>query len=92
MGTLSDQLEILVLRFPAQAAVLRRLYMREPSFRTICDEYNVALRAHEHWKAGEVSPSNGKRELRQRDYHQIMQELEIEIQEQLKKEAQRKEE
>jgi hypothetical protein len=85
MGTLSDQLESLVLRFPAQAAMLRRLYMREPSVRAMCDEYNVALRAYQHWKAG-------KRELRKRDYHQIMQELEIEIQEQLKKEAQRAEE
>lgn len=89
MGTLSDQLESLVLRFPAQAAVLRRLYMRERSFRTICDEYNVALRAYEHWKRGETSPSNGKRDLRERDYRQITQELEIEIQEQLKIEAQR---
>ena len=92
MGTLSNQLESLVLRFPAQAAMLRRLYMREPSFRTICDEYNVALRAYEHWKRGETSQPNGKRELRERDYHQIMQELEIEIQEQLKKEAQKEEE
>ena len=92
MGTLSNQLESLVLRFPAQAAMLRRLYMREPGFRTICDEYNVALRAHEHWKAGETSASNGRRELRERDYHQIMQELEIEIQEQLKREPQRREE
>ncbi|HYT74096.1 MAG TPA: hypothetical protein VEL79_05050 [Vicinamibacterales bacterium] len=92
MGTLSNQLESLALRFPAQAAVLRRLYMRERNFRTICDEYNVALRAYEHWKAGETSPPNGKRELRERDYHEIIQELEIEVQEQLKKEAQREEE
>jgi hypothetical protein len=89
MGTLSHQLESLVLRFPEQVAVLRRLYMRERSFRAICDEYNVALRAYEHWRTGETSPSNGKRELRERDYRQITQELEIEIQEQLNIEARR---
>ena len=82
----------MALRFPAQAAVLRRLYMREQSFRTICDEYNVALRAYEHWKAGETSPPNGKRDLRQSDYREIMHDLEIEIQELLKKEAQREQE
>jgi hypothetical protein len=92
MGTLSDQVESLALRFPAQADVLRRLYMREPRFRTICDEYNIALRAYEHWNAEETAPLGGKRDLRQSDFYAIMHELEIEIQELVKKEAQKEEE
>ena len=88
MGTVADQIEGLALRFPAQAAALRRLYMREPRFRTICDEYTLATRAYKHWNAGD--PSRGGK--RQSDYHEIMQELEIEIQELLKKEAERKKE
>ena len=90
MGTLSDQVEGLALRFPEQEAVLRRLYMRDGRFRTICDEYNIALRAYEHWNAGEPPPSGGKRDLRQSDYQEILQELEIEVQELLKKAAQEK--
>jgi uncharacterized protein YdcH (DUF465 family) len=70
---MSDEIESLACRFPQHASTIRRLQARDPSFRSICDDYGEAQRALKHWQAaGQAAPE------RVAEYRQILQELEAE--------------
>jgi hypothetical protein len=44
-------------RFPEHASTIRRLQARDPSFHSICDDYDDAQRALKHWQAaGQAAP------------------------------------
>jgi hypothetical protein len=68
-----NAIETLAGRFPRHASTIRRLQARDPSFRSICDDYGLALRALEHWQAT-ASSSPHKIE----EYREIVMELEAE--------------
>ena len=38
---------------PEHARSIRRLEAENPTFRTICEDYGLALRALEHWRAAD---------------------------------------
>jgi hypothetical protein len=42
---MSDEIETLARRFPQYASTIHRLHTRDPSFRSICDDYGAAQRA-----------------------------------------------
>jgi hypothetical protein len=70
---MSDEIEALTCRFPQHASIIRRLQTRDPTFRSICDDYGEARRALQHWQAaGEAAPE------RVADYRRILAELEVE--------------
>jgi hypothetical protein len=70
---MSDEIETLARRFPQHASTIRRLQARDPSFRSICDDYGAAHRALTYWEAaGRAAPE------RVAEYRQILTELEAE--------------
>jgi uncharacterized protein YdcH (DUF465 family) len=63
----------LVRRFPQHASKIRRLRARDPDFRSICDDYDLAQHALKHWEAaGQAAPE------RVIEYREILKELEEE--------------
>ena len=38
-------------RFPTAELVIHRLYVQDPAFRGICDDYEEAVAALRHWEA-----------------------------------------
>jgi len=70
---MSEEIETLARRFPQHASTIRQLQARDPSFRSICDDYGDAQRALKHWEAaGQAAPE------RAAEYRQILTELEAE--------------
>ena len=68
-----DEIEALARRFPQHAATIRLLQARDPSFRSICEDYAEARRALKHWEAaGQTAPG------RAAEYREIVKELEAE--------------
>jgi hypothetical protein len=68
-----DAIETLACRFPLHASTIRRLHARDPSFRSICDDYAEVQRALKHWEAaGRAAPE------RAAEYRESLQELETE--------------
>ena len=58
----------LVSRFPRHGFAIRRLYVRDPEFRSVCDDYGEVQRALEHWQAAD-QPG------RVAEYRQLLEEL-----------------
>jgi hypothetical protein len=70
---MSDEIGTLARRFPQHAATIRALQARDPSFRSICEDYDEAQRALKHWQAaGQGTPE------RVAEYRQMLTELEVE--------------
>jgi len=67
-----SDLETVIRRFPLQELSIRRLYVRMPEFRSLCDDYATARCALERWQSDE-----GK----VRDFQQLIDEIETEINE-----------
>jgi hypothetical protein len=68
------EIETLVSRFPRHVLAIRRLYAADARFRTICGDYDEALRALRYWQAAGAS-SNGRIE----QYRELLDDLEREI-------------
>jgi uncharacterized protein YdcH (DUF465 family) len=66
-------IETLACRFPQHASTIRRLQARDPTFRSICDDYAEVQRALRHWEA-----VGGAASERVAEYRQSLQELEAE--------------
>jgi hypothetical protein len=66
---MSDMVSV-IHRFAGHEFLVRRLYVIDPEFRIICDDYAVALRASEVWANDEI---------RSEDYQSLVRELEEEI-------------
>lgn len=67
-----SDLATVIRHFPMHELAIRRLYMRMPEFRSLCEDYATARSALEHWQADE-----GK----VRDFQQLIEEIETEIEE-----------
>jgi hypothetical protein len=66
-------IDVLVSRFPRHEFAIRRLYVRDPEFRAVCDDYREVQQALEHWQATD-EPVPG----RVAEYRQVLAELEVE--------------
>lgn len=65
--------DLLVSRFPRHEFAIRRLYMRDPEFHEVCDDYAEVRRALEHWQATDQAvPARGA------EYRRMLEELEAE--------------
>lgn len=65
-------LAAVIRHFPRHELTIRRLYLRMPEFRSLCEDYVAARCALERWRADE-----GK----VRDFQQLTEEIETEIEE-----------
>ena len=64
-------IDLLVSRFPRHELAIRRLYVRDPEFRAVCDDYGEVRRALEHWQATDQAG-------RAAEYRRMLEELEAE--------------
>ncbi|MDQ0321517.1 hypothetical protein QO002_003655 [Pararhizobium capsulatum DSM 1112] len=63
-------LATVVRKFPEHELIVRRLYVRKPEFRSLCEDYATARAALERWQA-----DTGKME----EFQQLVEEIEAEI-------------
>jgi len=68
-----NAIETLACRFPQHASTIGRLQARDPSFRSICDDYVEVQRALRHWEAASQAAPE-----RVAEYRQSLEELEAE--------------
>ena len=77
MKVIHPGLFLIMQRYPAQKDALRRMYLSNPSFQTLCEDYEKCSQALEHWtRSGHALAP--KRTL---DYQELVQDLESEIEE-----------
>jgi hypothetical protein len=69
MGQVIDETAALVGKFPARGDELRKLYMASESFRDLVRDFNDATKALAFWTSAEKAD-------RQREYRDILIELE----------------
>jgi hypothetical protein len=69
-------------KFPEEAAKIRELFLRSPSFQSLCEDYRACLVAWQYWRqaSSEDAPALGQ------SYAELLQELEQEIREYLEQE------
>ena len=65
-----DAIELLARRLPAEAGRIRRLFSRDPEFRTVCEDYRDCVAARE--RAEPADP------VRAEEYRQLAAELLVE--------------
>ena len=66
-------IDLLVRRLPRHEFAIRRLYVRDPDFRAVCDDYGEVQHALEHWQANvRAVPKRGA------EYRRMLEELEAE--------------
>jgi hypothetical protein len=68
-----SSIDLLVGRFPRHEFAIRRLYVRDPEFRAVCDDYGEVQRALEHWRATDRTVVG-----RVAEYRRMLEELEAE--------------
>jgi outer membrane protein assembly factor BamD (BamD/ComL family) len=66
-------IDLLVSRFPRHELAIRRLYVRDPEFRAVCDDYGEVHRALKHWEATDQAVPG-----RIAEYRRMLEELEAE--------------
>ncbi len=66
-------IDLLVSRYPRHEFAIRRLYLRDPEFRAVCDDYSEVQHALEHWQAADQAVPG-----RTAEYRQMLAELEAE--------------
>ncbi|MDQ6436568.1 hypothetical protein RB623_21160 [Mesorhizobium sp. LHD-90] len=77
-------LEQIVARFPGDGVLIRRLMLKDETFRAICEEYMLA-RASLSWFEA-LPDGNNRQEVR--DFRTLIPELEVEIEQFLQKSRQ----
>jgi hypothetical protein len=65
--------DLLVSRFPRHEFAIRRLYVRDPEFRSVCDDYGAVQHALEHLPAADQAAPG-----RSAEYRQMLEELKAE--------------
>ncbi|MEJ2111928.1 MAG: hypothetical protein P8Z37_18860 [Acidobacteriota bacterium] len=80
MSMIHQGLSLIIQRFPSERDRLRRLYLSNTSFQSLCDDYQKCTEALEHW-----SGSNNEKALeRTREYGELKQSLEREVEEHIR--------
>jgi hypothetical protein len=67
-------IDLLVSRLPRHELAVRRLYVRDPEFRAVCDDYGEVQRALEYWQASDQAVPG-----RVAEYRRMLKELEAEV-------------
>jgi outer membrane protein assembly factor BamD (BamD/ComL family) len=66
-------IDLLVSRLPRHELAIRRLYVRDPEFRSVCDDCAEVQRALAHWQAADPPLPE-----RVAEYRRMLEELEAE--------------
>ena len=75
MPVIHPSLFLVMKRFPDQKDALRQLYRTSETFQSICQNYQKCEEALQFWTASEDESAPE----RQKEYAQLLQELELEI-------------
>ncbi|MDJ0912356.1 MAG: hypothetical protein QNI95_02245 [Desulfobacterales bacterium] len=75
MSVIQPGLFLILKRFPHRKEDLRQLYRSSESFKSICESYQKCSEALEYWAKSSLKESPG----RQREYSELLNELELEI-------------
>lgn len=67
---MTTDVALVASRFAAYELAIRRLFVSDPEFRGLCEDYATARSALERWEADDAKA---------RDYRQLVEELEEEI-------------
>jgi hypothetical protein len=71
---MASEIVVVVARFPQRELEIRRQYARDPKFREICEDYDVALAELQHCeRAGPAGAARAE------DLRRIRDELEVEL-------------
>lgn len=65
--------DLLVSRLPRHEFAIRRLYVRDPEFRAVCDDYGEVQRAVDYWQMADQAALG-----RIAEYRRMLEELEAE--------------
>ena len=68
-------------RFPSHRETIKQLFRNNPSFQTLCSDYHRCSKALQFWKKSDLCETPQ----RQEEYENLLQELEAEILENVKK-------
>jgi hypothetical protein len=85
MPLIHPGLFLIMKRFPANRDKLHQLYLSSSSFQTLCDDYRKCTEALEHW----TRSRDDRASERSREYRELKQSLELEIEEYIGPEASR---
>ena len=77
MSVIHPGLFLMMQRYPSLKDALRRMYLRNPSFQTLCEDYEKCTQALEHWSRSDHASASK----RFRDYEELLQGLEREVEE-----------
>ena len=72
----------LLEKFPEAAAMIRQLFQRSPSFRSLCEDYRDCLAAWRHWRRAVSADAPSLC----RSYAELLGELEAEVRQYLENE------
>ena len=75
MKVIHPSLFLVMTRFPDQRKALRKMYRKSESFQAICHNYKKCSEALGYWKTSEHEAAPH----RQREYTELLEELEMEI-------------
>lgn len=62
-------------RFPSHRETIKQLFRNNPSFQTLCSDYNRCSKAMQFWNKSDLCEAPKRRE----EYQALLAELEIEI-------------
>ncbi len=75
MSVIRTSIFTVIKRFPDRKDTIKRLYMENNNFQTICEDYRKCLEAHQYWNESGSKEASVRRE----EYATIRGELETEI-------------
>jgi hypothetical protein len=75
MPVIHPSLFLIMKHFPGHEDILRRMYIRNETFKSICNDYQKCAEAVEYWKRSNLE----KAPLRADEYATLLMELEEEI-------------
>lgn len=70
-----DKLQHVLDRLPRRQRMLRERMLRDPTFRSICEDYGTAVEALTRWEASGEAGSRARAD----EFRQLVQDLEAEI-------------
>lgn len=79
MSVIHPSLFLVMKRFPDREDILRRMYLRNETFKSICEDYQKCEEALRYWSKSERAEAQE----RQREYLDLLYELNSEIQQSL---------
>ncbi len=79
MSVIHPSLFLIMKHFPDREDILRRMYLKNKTFKSICEDYQKCEEALHYWSKSELAEAKK----RHREYLELLDELKSEIQQSL---------